>query len=489
MTNPNNLRLITNPEYGADSLTKREATPYQFDARYERALVYLLCTHRRFYDSVGSYLDYKLLGSPQAKLLVEACQLFFATNGHAPQSIPLVLEALTGLMRDGRVQPTEIDQCEDYLAQAEEDGLPPWEDVRTTLEPTLLRRLELDLLREARDAYSKRSGQERVSRVLKKIERLGVTEERWGTALDESVIPLIEEFRAIERLPCGMPPVDKEMRGGFLRGTTTVIIGGTGTGKSASLIMLAANATVLGYNVSMATLELAPHLQQARYLACLSGWLYDDVLNNPRAAYAKVKELYPYLGLFKVADFSSDPYLQSIFEWEDREDKAAKEKTGKGVEVRLLDYFNLIELLDDKGKPSQGAEHRDLSRGAKMLMTRSKELKIWNFTAAAPTKDEDKPKMRDKDGKFPFSANKDIGGAYGIPKAVDTVLFLQRVLNGTGEDPNDFDLYPLCTKDRHGASGRSAWVGEALYQDFTRIRVCGNPSFVPLQKRDPLAPF
>ncbi len=489
-TNKPALRLVPHAEYGADSVSTRENTPYQFAEAFERALVYLVCVHKRFFDAVGTYFEAKLLSGRTPSLLMEAAQLTYAKLGHPPQDRDLVMETIATLIRDGRATHEEMAACKDYLDCAEDLGVPAWEDVRTAAIPTLARRLELEILRESRDSYSKRTGQKQLQRLLKKMERLHSSiEESWGVELGETVVQLIEEFRTLEKLPTGIPMIDDQMGkngGGLLRGTSTAMIGATGTAKSMFLTMVAASATVMGHNVCFATLELPVFYQHARYLACLTGLTINEVMANPRYAIGLSRSMYPKLGKIRINSFNKTPYLQTVFEWEDREQDALKEP----IEVRLLDYFSIVELLDERGQPSHGkGGHRDLSEAAKIYMTRAQDDKLWHVTAAAPTRDEDKPKKRDEQGRIPFTSNSDVGGAYGIPKALDTILVTMKVLLGDGQDLNNYDLIPACTKDRYGVSEKSAWVGEPMYHDFARGRICGTPSFVAKQNKDPYEAF
>ena len=222
-------------------------------------------------------------------------------------------------------------------------------------------------------------------------------------------------------------------------------------------------ALVRKENVTLATLELPQALQLARHFANALDLDFEEVLRKPEEALLRYQDLYPNAGRLKIRYFDGDSAtMKHIKEW--RED--LKQEYGEDFRGNFIDYLNL--LAPSKGNYDGDTKRLDLV--SRELCEYGKSEMCWNYTASAPTRDNDKIEIKDASGKFKLPTNGGVGGAYAISKNVDNNVWLVRVA-ASEFDLENYDIYAVGTKDRLGASRKSMWISEPFKPNFINSRI------------------
>lgn len=448
---------------GADSLTKRRSEPYGFPEEFERGVVYHLCTSKKFYGVVGPHLDHSLFGSDCARWLVEAAQTAKVRLGDAPGDRSLVLETLAAFQREGRRTLEDVLAARDYLDYCEESSLAAPEAIIKLLVPTLQRRLDQEIMREANDAYGKRRGPDEIKKLLRKRDGLGVMDTNIGVISGPAAEAEILTLSFLEKLPTGINEIDGPLKGGLPRGSFYVFMAGTGGGKSMITTQICTHAVFLGMCAAVATFELSQALQMARHYANLTGYTVDDIMANPKPALKKADLMYPNRGLFITKYFSPrKATVQSILDWHDD----TQQQLGREVHMLAIDYLNKVKLAVE-GRDANKAKHEQLDEASDLILDYGKEKNIWIIGGVAPKPSAGKPRKLGKD--MSHSDTDDTGGAHALAKNADGEICLDRYEDENG---GDLQIVPFCAKNR---LGKDRWRANPLYPDFERARITSNP--------------
>lgn len=337
---------------GVNSQDKVE--PYGLDLKYERALITLLCKNHKLFARLGMALDVGALSTPEGGMLLSAAQSIFRERGRGPNSHIVVIQRLRNWMADGKATKEQVVKCNDFLEDAEEDGLPDPEIAAQEIIPTLQRRAQHNAIKGTIDAHGKDQDIKPYIAELDRAQRLGNTEQGTGFAIDLNSFEIITESQNVERLGIGVPEIDGWTNGGLWRGALGVIVAPTGGGKSIYLAHQYGAGLQVGINALYATLELPEPMIMARVLANLTGVTSDELAKgvNKRAR-EKLEELMPKLGRGKVKFFT--PYTTTaddIVHWVQEEE----EELGQKIDLVVVDYGD---------KLGSGASGKDASDGYK----------------------------------------------------------------------------------------------------------------------------
>jgi hypothetical protein len=264
------------------------ADPYNFDPRFERAMVFLACSRPAFYGSTGYALEVEALAAPEARLAMTAAHAVFTDLGRGPDGLVIVLQRLRRMVDPGgRVTMVEVQNVDDYFTAAEEDPrvpLPTEEQAVSELAPILRRRMEKTVVRAAGDTYSKRGDMGALVRLVNELGRIGRVNISLGTKLGPEMAEEIASMRHMERLSTGVLELDTILDGGLPRGSLGVVVADTGGGKSLALAQVAASAVLAGLFVVVATLEVPRPVWLSRALANITGIPINTILEaSPEA--------------------------------------------------------------------------------------------------------------------------------------------------------------------------------------------------------------
>jgi replicative DNA helicase len=136
----------------------------------------------------------------------------------------------------------------------------------------------------------------------------------------------------------GWPAMDKKLFGGFNRGELNIFAGGSGAGKSLFLANIGVNMAEKGLNVIYLTLELAESLVSMRLDSMTTGIPSRDVFKNIDDVEMKVKIIGKKSGAFQVKYMPSGKTANDVRSYI----KEYEIKTGKKVDVLLIDYLDLL---------------------------------------------------------------------------------------------------------------------------------------------------
>jgi archaellum biogenesis ATPase FlaH len=136
----------------------------------------------------------------------------------------------------------------------------------------------------------------------------------------------------------GWPVMDKKLFGGFNRGELNIFAGGSGAGKSLFLANIGVNMAEKGLNVVYLTLELAESLVSMRLDSMTTGIPSRDVFKSIDDVEMKVKMIGKKSGAFQVKYMPSGKTANDVRSYI----KEYEIKTGKKVDVLLIDYLDLL---------------------------------------------------------------------------------------------------------------------------------------------------
>ena len=142
----------------------------------------------------------------------------------------------------------------------------------------------------------------------------------------------------------GWPALDKKLFGGFNRGELNIFAGGSGSGKSLFLANMGVNWALAGMNVMYLTFELSEALVSMRVDSMTTGIPSRDVFKNIDDVEMKVKMIGKKSGALQVKYMPTGKNANDIRAYM----KEYEIKTGKKVDVLLIDYLDLMHPIGQK---------------------------------------------------------------------------------------------------------------------------------------------
>jgi KaiC/GvpD/RAD55 family RecA-like ATPase len=311
-----------------------EVEPYGFDPAFERTLGVLAATTPRFWGAAGYALDPSALRLPEVKLIVKAARAIAKDTGRGPASAVLLVQRLRRWVGEGSTTVEQVHDVMDLLLEAPTP--PPFKEVVAEVSPILQRRIQQDVVRVAIDEYGKRGDFERVKKMVRASERVGVHDLSEGLRFGLSSFDEMERLKHLERFPLGIPDVDAILNGGLPRGTCTVFVAKSGGGKSMMLSHVASTNLRKGLFCVYATLELSEVEIIARVTANITGVDIDKIKDgHTKEAKRRVRAAMPQLGTFLVKSFPAKATtVGDIRDWVSQ----CEESEGYPVDVVVIDY-------------------------------------------------------------------------------------------------------------------------------------------------------
>lgn len=324
--------------------------PYGLLPKFERAVIYLACTNRDVYARVGVHLDPKAIVDKIGVQLVKAAQAIAAEVGEGPSNALTVIQRLRTWREEGKVTIEQVQEANEYLDAAEDDGLPDPEEVIKEMAALLKKRAKRESVKKALDVMAKGGDFQKLGEEMAATERIGESRRTLGEGFHDGLIDQILADNATTRFPTGCLELNDVTGGGLPKGYT-LFLGREKSGKSMVLSSIAADALWNGKNVAIATLELEPRKQLERIMANLTCLPLHSVQRDGAATnrrWAKIKDR---LGVVKVARFAPDTPVQEITRWVEE----LQELVGR-IDLLVVDYADLVGA----GKPGKDAsDYRD----------------------------------------------------------------------------------------------------------------------------------
>jgi archaellum biogenesis ATPase FlaH len=161
----------------------------------------------------------------------------------------------------------------------------------------------------------------------------------------------LERLMAIKdkngQISTGWPGLDRKLFGGFNRGELNIFAGASGAGKSLFLANLGVNWAEAGYNVLYLTLELSENLVGMRLDSMTTGIPSRDIFKNIEDVNLKVRMIGKKSGSFQIKYMPSGKTANDVRAYL----KELEIKTGRKVDIVLLDYLDLLMPISIKISP------------------------------------------------------------------------------------------------------------------------------------------
>jgi len=146
----------------------------------------------------------------------------------------------------------------------------------------------------------------------------------------------------------GWKTLDKKLFGGFNRGELNIFAGGSGAGKSLFLANLGVNWALEGMNVLYLSFELSEALVAMRVDSMFTDIPTKEIFKDLDGVEMKVKMIGKKSGAFQVKYMPSGKNANDIRSYI----KEYEIKTGKKIDVLLIDYLDLMMPMSRKVSPS-----------------------------------------------------------------------------------------------------------------------------------------
>ena len=146
----------------------------------------------------------------------------------------------------------------------------------------------------------------------------------------------------------GWPSLDRRLFGGMNRGELNIFAGGSGAGKSLFLANLGVNWALQGLNVVYLTLELSEELVSMRIDAMLTGIPTKEIFKDLDDVEMKVKIIGKKAGAMQIKYMPSGKTANDLRAYL----KEFEIKTGRKVDVLLVDYLDLLMPVSKKISPA-----------------------------------------------------------------------------------------------------------------------------------------
>jgi len=376
---------------------KRSREPFNFDPTFERALVYVLCSHPRTWSLIGVEVEADCLAAPSAKLAIQAAAIVARERGTGPESTVVVMQRLRRWMSEGKVTHDQIVAVADYFDAAEDAGaMVSDEALLAEVVPILKRRMEREAIETGLSEYQRRGDVHGAMQRLEKAKHLGEYEDTVGVAIGPGSFEHLERLKTIQRLKSGILELDDSLGGGWMRGTLLYYLAPSGGGKSVSLTQHAAASCLQGFRVGVATLELPVPIWLARVKACLTGIPIDAIIEEPYAcgAIERLDEIFgrPGMGAITVKSFTPKATTMGTLRGWIRDTEQA---WGAQMDVLVVDYADkmraqgISERAQDNSYTASGSVYED-------MFVWARDGKRWAATASQSRRGDGKNKATKK---------------------------------------------------------------------------------------------
>jgi hypothetical protein len=366
---------------------------YWLDEGFERAVVTLAASNKRFYGRIANALDPECLNQEPAKIAMRAIKAVARDLGQGPSSPMLVLQRLRRWMDEGRLSLDKIKDVAAMFDTAMDSGLPEEDAAVVELKPLLARRMKSEAVQAAIDDYGRDGNFTQATKLIEKANRLGDTNTSVGIMLGAASYDEIEKLKHLERLSTGILELDDALDGGLRRGSLGLLLGGSNDGKSMGLSHLGAHGIRHGLFVLYATLELPPADVLARVKANLTGIPINAILADPLLVKPTLQNM-P-LGPFIVQEFTPQATtMNDIEDWVE----SCEEQVGRQIDLLVTDYGDKLSAPKNAGKDGEhgyGAGRIVFERMRIYANEGHKGGKIWHWSAAQATRQKDKRKKLD----------------------------------------------------------------------------------------------
>lgn len=450
---------------------RKKRKPYGFDPAFEQGLITASIIVREVYERVGSGLAIARLHAPEAKVCLQALKWSVQKHGSHPGGIEPILQRIEELCTEERkISPEDAAKTKAWLSYVDRDSLPDTESLIKTAGHNIKARMLEDVVEDISDGDNIETDEltdriEAAGRVGQFNNNPGID---WNdSTFDEAFLDLPN----VHRIPFGITQLDEYLEGGYGQGHFGLILAGTNAGKSFFLVNTAVAASLQGYDVAYATLEMNEHDTYTRAFSCLTGVPLTNIKISKEARKLCIKRRQDILkhvpmGNIRVKFFDAGTTsIDDITGWVESEDR----RTKKNHQVVIIDYL-------DKVGPGRGSKKTDnsyVTYGNIFERFRLWCLKNQKYGLSASQSKNlmsgNKRKMIDNpegiEKKNPQLTSEDISDSLNKSRVVDVIVGLT-------------ESFITVVKNRHGPCG-------GVVQEFTKPTSVGciHPDYVSIGMR------
>jgi len=181
----------------------------------------------------------------------------------------------------------EVDGLIDYLFNSEKDCDDEW--LTTTTENWCKERAIYNALLKSIELHEEKKQLESIPEILRKALQVSFDSTCGIEVFDDKSIDerLIAYKQKIKKFPTGIEKLDYITGGGFETKSVSILFGGTGVGKSASLVALSANMARDGEDVLYVTLEMSEEKISQRFEANFLSEKINDIKDIEGASFKR----------------------------------------------------------------------------------------------------------------------------------------------------------------------------------------------------------
>ena len=183
-----------------------------------------------------------------------------------------------------------------------------------------------------------------VEEVIKKAVQIGLTKDMGTDYFEDPRARLLRIKDKNGQVSTGWKALDQKLFGGFNRGELNIFAGGSGAGKSLFLANLGLNWIQAGVNVLYLTLELSEELVGLRIDSMVSNIPTKEIFKQIDEVEMKVRVLGKKSGNYQIKYMPSGKTANDIRSYM----KEYEVKTGKKIDVLLIDYLDLLMPISRK---------------------------------------------------------------------------------------------------------------------------------------------
>lgn len=416
---------------------------YPFTEDYCHAIAAWCVTTPDYWAAIGTHLVPAGVESAGARTVLNAVRaLTDASGGASPSSWLQVHEYLTELHSSGDLKKAKlreavqlVEEGLDLIKDADLDAQIKQDALRVQYEH---RRAALEKHAEGFYNTGEISG---LIDALDEAGRVGIRNRQTGVQLAELVRRKRSQKRPLTLDILGLPELVAIMDGEVTIGSQVVFVGGPGSGKSMALSQAAAHASLDGWNVAIATLEVNEDIWSARYIGAVlrmnAKMIQSGDVHVLDRVEDELEDLDPLMGEVTFGYF--DPGVTSVDQvltWVADEEK----RLGVTFHVLVCDYADKL-VAETSGKKADG-QYVEMKTVYERLRIWAERKRRWCLTASqakGKSRNNPKAKLNVEDGADSMHKGRVTDVMLGINTTVTddettTVITVAKNRNGAGLD-------------------------------------------------------
>lgn len=319
---------------------------YRFTPAFERHVVW----HCIWTPAFGKFLEYladDFWSTPETTLIGRVLRAWGEEHHTVPGNHDLFIQRLQREHNEGRVSAEDLELTVNwvFVLLATLTHPAPAANVEAELRANVVALQQFKASEElVKQARSRGPSMAKAARKIIEAEQIGLVTPPKPPVRDLSgLLSSMETGADLDLLSTGTI-CDQVLGGGIERGSLTLFLGNTNSGKSFLLLQCIAACLIQGKNACLTFLEGTEGRVVTRLVALLSGMKQAEVRKDKEAAIIAVAERWPNLGKFAIFEVNRVGSLAADItkQWDD-------EAVARGIQwdEMGLDYGDLVEGVDE----------------------------------------------------------------------------------------------------------------------------------------------